>query len=76
MMRVKINNFNFNEAGREDTHIPTKCEAVEINLLDCLLATIKWGLEYQTSLVFGWSIAVRFRSQPYKIRKFKMAALA
>ena len=37
---------------------------------------LQWGLEYRTSLVFGWSIVGQFRSQPFLIRTFKMAALA
>ena len=29
---------------------------------------VQWGLEYQTSSVFGWSKVVRFKSQPFEIR--------
>ena len=31
---------------------------------------IQWGLEYRMSLVFGWSIVVRFKTQPFKNRTF------
>ena len=37
---------------------------------------IQWGFENQTRSVFGWFIVVRFQSQPFGNRTFKMASLA